>query len=61
MVLAGILLLAAVIDIRWLKNRTRIISKVYVAPTYHRLPPPPPTEIGKAARSSRTTSCATSR
>jgi ribose transport system permease protein len=47
MVLAGILLLAAVIDIRWLKNRTRIISKVYVAPTYHRLPPPPPTEIGK--------------
>src|SRR6185295_17784371 len=47
MVLAGILLLAAVIDIRWLKNRTRIISKVYVASTYHRLPPPPPTEIGK--------------
>ena len=47
MVLAGILLVAAVIDIRWLKNRTRIISKVYVAPTYLRLPPPPPTEIGK--------------
>jgi ribose transport system permease protein len=47
MVLAGILLVAAVIDIRWLKNRTRIISKVYVAPTYHRLPVPPPTEIGK--------------
>jgi ribose transport system permease protein len=47
MVLAGILLVAAVIDIRWLKNRTRIISKVYVAPTYHSLPPPPPTEIGK--------------
>ena len=47
MVLAGILLVAAVIDIRWLKNRTRIISKVYVAPTYHSLPPPPPTAIGK--------------
>src|SRR5215469_1012087 len=46
MVLAGTLLVAAVIDIRWLKNRTRIISKVYVAPTYHRLPAPPPTEIG---------------
>jgi ribose transport system permease protein len=46
MVLATILLVAAVIDIRWLKNRTRIISKVYVAPTYHSLPPPPPTEIG---------------
>jgi ribose transport system permease protein len=47
MVLAAILLVAAVIDIRWLKNRTRIISKVYVAPTYHSLPAPPPTEIGK--------------
>ena len=47
MVLAAILLVAAVIDIRWLKNRNRIISKVYVAPTYHSLPPPPPTEIGK--------------
>ncbi len=47
MALAAILLIAAMIDIRWQKNRTRIISKVYVAPTYHSLPPPPPTEIGK--------------
>jgi ribose transport system permease protein len=47
MVLASILLVAAMIDIRWLKNRTRIISKVYVAPAYHYLPPPPSTEIGK--------------
>jgi ribose transport system permease protein len=46
MVLATILLTAAMVDIRWQKNRTRIISKVYVAPTYHALPPPPPTEIG---------------
>jgi ribose transport system permease protein len=37
MVLAGILILAAVVDVRWLKNRQRIISKVYVSPTYHRL------------------------
>ena len=52
---------AAMIDIRWLKNRTRIVSKVYVSPTYHALPPPPPTEIGqRRRRSSRTTSCATS-
>ena len=35
MVLAGILLVAAMIDIRWLKNRTRIIAKVYVSPTFH--------------------------
>ncbi len=46
MALASILLVAAIIDIRWLKNRTRIISKVYVSPTYHYLPPPPSTEIG---------------
>ncbi|MEO8559678.1 MAG: SMP-30/gluconolactonase/LRE family protein, partial [Rhodospirillales bacterium] len=43
MVLAGILILAAVIDIRWLKNRHRIISKVYVSPTYHGMPPLPST------------------
>ncbi|MGY8685161.1 SMP-30/gluconolactonase/LRE family protein [Bradyrhizobium sp. UFLA05-153] len=47
MALATILLVAAMVDIRWQKNRTRIISKVYVAPTYHALPPPPPTEIGR--------------
>jgi len=47
MALASILLVAAMVDIRWQKNRTRIISKVYVAPTYHALPPPPPTEIGQ--------------
>src|ERR1035438_6879049 len=43
MVLGGILLLAAVIDIRWLKNRHRIVSKVYVSPTYHGMPPLPST------------------
>lgn len=43
MVLAGILLVAAVLDIRWLKNRHRIVSKVYVSPTYHAMPPAPST------------------
>jgi len=43
MVLASILILAAVIDIRWLKNRHRIVSKVYVSPTYHALPSLPST------------------
>ena len=43
MVLAAILLVAAMIDIRWLKNRARIISKVYVSPTYHTVLPPPST------------------
>jgi ribose transport system permease protein len=41
MVLAGILVLAAVVDVRWLKNRQRIISKVYVSPTYQKLDPAP--------------------
>lgn len=43
MVLASILVIAATIDIRWLKNRHRIISKVYVSPTYHPMPPLPST------------------
>ena len=43
MVLATILLLAAMIDIRWLKNKDRIVSKVYVSPTYHGMPPAPST------------------
>jgi len=42
MVLAGILILAAMVDVRWLKNRQRIISKVYVSPAYQALPPAPP-------------------
>jgi ribose transport system permease protein len=49
MVLAGVLLVAATIDIRWLKNRNRIISKVYVSPTYHALAAPPSTEPGTGA------------
>ena len=40
MVLASILLVAAVIDVRWLKNRQRIISKVYVSPAYQAFAPP---------------------
>ncbi|MGH6708593.1 MAG: ABC transporter permease subunit, partial [Bradyrhizobium sp.] len=39
MVLAMTLLVAAAIDIRWLKNKHRIVSKVYVSPAYHELPP----------------------
>ena len=46
MVLAGILILAAMIDIRWVKNRYRIVSKLYVSPTYHALPPAPSIEPG---------------
>jgi ribose transport system permease protein len=43
--LLGLVLLAAVaIDVRWLKNRRKFLSKVYVSPTYAALPPAPPTD-----------------
>ena len=59
MVLASILILAAVIDVRWVKNRYRIINKVYVSPTYHRLPPAPATAATAARRTPSMTNCAT--
>ena len=43
--LLGLVLLAAVaIDVRWLKNRHKVLSKVYVSPTYAALPPAPATK-----------------
>ncbi|MDQ0474040.1 ABC transporter permease [Labrys wisconsinensis] len=40
----GLVLLAAVaIDVRWLKNRAKVLSRVYVAPTYLSLAPSPET------------------
>lgn len=43
--LLGIVLLGAVmIDVRWLKNRQKFLSKVYVSPTFSALPPAPSTE-----------------
>jgi len=41
MVLGLILLMAVSIDVRWLKNRHKVLSKVYVAPVYFRLPERP--------------------
>ena len=48
MVLAGILLVAAMIDIRWLKNRHPHHQQGLCRPTYHELPPPPSTESAAA-------------
>ncbi len=42
-VLGCILLLAAIIDIRWYKNRGKLIQEVYVSPTYLKLPSAPST------------------
>ncbi|MEM6743211.1 MAG: SMP-30/gluconolactonase/LRE family protein [Pseudomonadota bacterium] len=44
MALAGILLVAAMIDVRWQKNRNSVIAKVYVSPTFHKLAPAQSTE-----------------
>jgi ribose transport system permease protein len=45
--LLGMVLLAAVaIDVRWLKNRHKVLSKVYVSPTFLALPSAPLTEGG---------------
>ena len=41
LILAGILLLAATIDIRWFKNRHKAIQELYVSPGYLDLPPAP--------------------
>ena len=42
-ILGFILLLVVAIDVRWLKNRGKILNKVYVSPTYFRLPDMPET------------------
>ncbi len=41
-----ILLCAVAIDVRWLKNRQKLLSRVYVSPTYFALPPMPSTARG---------------
>jgi ribose transport system permease protein len=43
MVLGAILILAVVIDIKWVKNRLRIVNRIYVSPAYHALPAIPST------------------
>lgn len=43
LVLGLILLLAVAIDVRWLKNRHKVLARAYVSPTYFKLPPLPET------------------
>ena len=42
-IFASILLLAALLDIRWFKNRHKAVQELYVSPTYMELPESPPT------------------
>jgi len=44
MVLGLTLMFAVFVDVRWLKNRDKLLSKVYVSPTYIELPEPASTD-----------------
>ena len=43
LLLGAVLLVAVGIDVRWLKNRHKFLSRVYVSPTFAELPPAPAT------------------
>lgn len=45
-ILGVVLLLVVALDVRWLKNRHKILNKVYVSPAYFRLPAAPETDAG---------------
>ncbi|TAL81862.1 MAG: ABC transporter permease [Candidimonas sp.] len=50
LILAGILLLAATLDIRWFKNRGKAIQEFYVSPGYLDLPAAPQTSAAAGSR-----------
>ena len=43
LILGCVLLLAVAIDVRWVKNRHKILARAYVSPAYFKLPPLPET------------------
>ncbi|WP_321366399.1 SMP-30/gluconolactonase/LRE family protein [uncultured Celeribacter sp.] len=45
LVLGMLLLLAVAVDIRWVKNRHKLLSRVYVSPTYFDLPEDPSANV----------------
>ena len=49
LILGSILLLAVAIDVRWVKNRHKILARAYVSPTYFKLPPLPSTKAGSGS------------
>ena len=48
-ILASILLMAALLDIRWFKNRHKAVQELYVSPSYMELPPPQETARGSGS------------
>jgi ribose transport system permease protein len=49
LVLGLVLMVAVAIDVKWLKNRFKVLSRVYVSPAYFRLPPQPETAEGSGS------------
>ena len=49
LVLGIVLMIAVAIDVRWLKNRSKVLSRVYVSPAYFRLPPRPATDAASGS------------
>lgn len=46
----GLILVAAVfLDVRWVKNRHKLLRSVYISPAYARMPDPIPTDLGAGA------------
>ena len=49
LVLGTIMLVAVAIDVKWMKNRLKVLNKAYVSPTYLALPPNPETREGSGS------------
>ena len=49
LLLGLVLLIAVAIDVRWLKNRHKVLTKVYVSPVFQALPRPPETARGSSS------------
>ncbi|RRH69776.1 ABC transporter permease [Falsigemmobacter faecalis] len=46
LLLGTVLLIAVAVDVRWMRNKHKFLSKVYVSPTWADLPVAPPTSAG---------------
>ena len=46
LLLGAVLLIAVAVDVRWMRNKHKFLSKVYVSPTWAELPAAPPTSEG---------------
>ena len=46
LILGMVLILAVFLDVRWVKNRHKMLHSVYISPTYNKLMPPISTEPG---------------